>query len=99
MLPKNPPKPIKCYTDYHVENMNEGQYRIRIVYFVNRGNPITEFDRKQTMQIVCSAEKLKKKVTQIENGIKRTRVYLEREYRRIGASEQNMRVEMNKKAR
>lgn len=91
--------PIKRYVNYFVENAGENQYRVRLIYFMDKGNTINDINIKREKVILCEESELKSLKFLMAKRINKTQERLERAFYDIGATPQNVFVLMNEKMR
>ena len=91
--------PIKRYVNYFVENVGENQYRVRLIYFMDKGNTINDINVKQEKVILCDESELKSLKFLMAKRINKTQERLEHAFYNIGATPQNVFVLMNEKMR
>ena len=92
-------KPIKRYIRYFTRRAENGRYQIKIIYFIDNGNPITDIDAQQEKTIFCDARDLATIEARINKKIDKTQECLERAFYNIGASFKNIYMLVNEKMR
>lgn len=96
---KKSQKPTERYIRYFVRRAENGRYQIKIIYFIDNGNPITDIDGQREKTIYCDARDLLTMETRIRNKIDKTQERLEKAFYGIGASEKNVFILVNEKMR
>ena len=92
-------KPTERYIRYFARRAENGRYQIKIVYFIDKGNPIADIDAQREKTIYCEPKDLATMESRINRKIDKTQEYLEKAYYNIGASEKNVIILVNEKMR
>ena len=91
--------PVNRYIKYFVRRADNNRYQIKIIYFVDKGNPITDIDAQYEKTIFCEERNLQTLESKIARNISKTQNRLERAYCDIGALPQNVYMLVNEKMR
>ena len=94
---KSQQKPIERYIKYFTRHADNDRYQIKIIYFIDKGNPITDIDGQREKTIYCDARDLMTLESKIDRNISKTQERLEKAFYSIGALPQNVFVLINEK--
>ena len=92
-------KPTERYIRYFARRAENGRYQIKIIYFIDRGNPITDIDGQYEKTIYCEHRDLATIEARIDKKIDKTQECLEKAFYDIGASLKNVMMLVNEKMR
>ena len=89
-MPKKPFKPKERYIKYSVKHIDDDRCQIQIIYFIDKGNIISDMNMRREKMLSCSAKNLETIESKIQRKICITQKYLEKAYSDIGASLRNI---------
>ena len=92
-------KPVNRYIKYFTRHADNGGYQIKIIYFIDKGNPITDSDARYEKTIFCEEKNLQTLESKIAKNISKTQERLKRAFYDIGALPQNVYVLVNERMR
>ena len=92
-------KPTERYIRFFTRRAENGRYQIKIIYFIDKGNPINDVEVQYEKTIYCEPKDLATIEARIKKKIDKTQEVLEKAYYSIGASEQNVLMLVNEKMR
>lgn len=87
---KKPFKPKERYIKYSVKHIDDDRCQFHIIYFIDKGNPISDMDARREKTLLCLAKNLETIESKIQRKIYITQKHLEKAYSGIGASVRNI---------
>ena len=90
-------KPISRYIRYYTRRADNGRYQIKIIYFIDTGNPISDSNVRREKTILCDERNLQTLESKIERNISKTQKRIEKAFYDIGALPRNVFLLMNER--